>query len=192
MIRAERARRSLTLVIVELLVACGGGRTFTADQLDALVLQPSEAPPGTTYVGQASGPADLDVFSQGVQEAQQRFADLGFEGGHVALFSSADGSITIGSGALVFEDAGAAREALDVQRSVVVPNATTGSSAVSVSDLGEEWFGFTFESGPLQQPGAIYGFQVGNAMFLISGSGASVSPEELRPLAETVAARAEE
>jgi hypothetical protein len=192
-IRTERARWCLTVIVLELLVACGGGgKTFTTDQLEALVLQPSEAPSGTTYVGQASGPADLDLFSQGIQEARRRFAELGFEGGYVAVFSSADGSPTIGSGALVFEDASAALKAVDVQRSVVVPKATTGSKALSVSDLGERAFAFTFASGPLQEPGAIYFFQVGNAIFVVSGSGVSLRAEDLLTVARLVAARAEE
>jgi hypothetical protein len=191
-IRTERTRWFLAVAVFALLVACGGGgKTFTTDQLEALVLQPSEPPLGTTYVGQASGPADLDAFSQGIKEARRRFAELGFEGGYVALFSSVDESVTIGSGALVFKDDGAARNALEVQRSVVVPNATTGSRALSVSDLGESGFAFTFESGPLQKPGAIYFFRVGNVVFLVSGSGESLRPQDLLTIARKVAARAE-
>jgi hypothetical protein len=179
-----------------LLTSCGGGgggggeKLFTADDLSRLVLQPSEAPSGTTYVGQASGSADLDVFSQGVAEAKERFAEAGFLGGYSAVFSSFDESLTVGSGALVFKDADASTKAMDVQRSVVIPNTTRGSEPVAVSDLGDEAFAFTFDSGPLGKPGAIYFFRVGNAMFLVPGSGARIRAEDLLAIARKVAARA--
>ena len=186
------SRRFLTIVIFGLLLSScvGEGKTFTTHDLSALVLQPSEAPPGTVYVGQASGPADLDVFSEGVAEAKEQFAEQRFQGGYAAVFSSFDRSITIGSGALVFKDAEGAAEAMDTQRSVVIPNATTGSKPLAVSDLGDEAFAFTFDSGPLGKPGAIYFFRVGNAMFLVPGSGARIKPEELLAIARKVAARA--
>jgi hypothetical protein len=188
------ASRWFLIVVVFglLLSSCGGrGKTFTTDDLSALVLQPSEAPSGTVYVGQASGPADLDVFSEGVAEAKEKFAELRFQGGYAAVFSSFDRSITIGSGALVFKDADGATGAMDVQRSVVIPNATTGSKPLPVSDLGDEAFAFTFDSGPLGKPGAIYFFRVGNAMFLVPGSGAKIKTEDLLAIARTVATRAE-
>src|SRR6266498_3315494 len=56
-------------------------------------------------------------------------------------------SITIGSGTLVFKDADCATEAMDVQRSVVIPNATSGSKPLPVSDLRDEAFAFTYDWG---------------------------------------------
>jgi hypothetical protein len=95
------------------------------------------------------------------------------------------------SGAPVFDDADGAAEAMDVQRSVVVPNTTTRSKPLSISDLGDEAFAFTFDSGPLGKPGAIYFFRVGNAMFLVPGSGAQIKNEDLLAIARLVADRAE-
>jgi hypothetical protein len=189
----KASRWFLTIVVFGLLLSsCGGGeKTFTTDDLSTLVLQPSEAPSGTVYMGLASGPADLDTFSEGVPEAKEKFAELGFQGGYAAVFSSFDQSITIGNGALVFKDADGATGAMDVQRSVVIPNATHGSKPLSVSDLGDEAFAFTFDSGPLGKPGAIYFFRVGNAMFLVPGSGAEIKNEDLLAIARKVAARAE-
>lgn len=59
-----------------------------------------------------------------------------------------------------------------------------------VDDLGDEAIGFTFETGPVGAAGAIYAFRVGNAMFVVAGSG-SVEARDILAVARTIAARAQ-
>lgn len=185
------------------LAACGdGARSFTADDLPGLVLQPAEAPTGTQFFSEGSGPASAEDLAQGVGEAQARWAEMGFREGFVALFRSPDfplppppdpsdipsDAVLIGNSVLLFRDAEAASEALEVQRSVVVPSTTQGAKALTVDDLGEEAVAFSFDSGPVGRPGAIYGFRIGNVMFVVVGAGALDAPDVLA-VARRIAAR---
>jgi hypothetical protein len=193
-------RRVIVLVLAALTWTGGGGDDhgggdplFTTDQLAQLVAQPEDAPPGMRFDEAQSGPAPVDLLSQGVESARSRFEELGFRGGQTSIFVSTDppppaGTI-IGSGAFIFEDSAAAGEALDIHRSVVIPEVMGGEAEMSAEDLGDEAFGFTFESGPAGGPGAIYEFRIGNAVFLVPGAGPSVDREALLELAHTVAAR---
>ncbi len=90
----------------------------------------------------------------------------------------------------VFEDAAAAREALEVHRTVVVPAVLQGFEEISPDGLGEDAFGFAFTSGPAGGPGAIYTYRIGNAVFLVPGSGDDLDRDSLLMLARTVAGRA--
>jgi hypothetical protein len=187
------------------LAACGGeARSFTGDDLPGLVLQPAEAPTGTQFLQDGSGPASAEDLAQGVGEANARWAELGFQDGFVALFRSPDfplppppdpsdipsDAVLIGNSVLLFRDAEAASQALEVQRSVVVPSTTQGANALTVDELGEEAVAFTFDSGPVGRPGAIYAFRVGNAMFVLAGAGSLEAPD-LLAIARRIAARAQ-
>jgi hypothetical protein len=67
---------------------------------------------------------------------------------------------------------------------------TQGSEALTAGGLGDQAFGFAFESGPAGGPGAIYVFRVRNAVFLFPGSGEATDRNALLTLARTVAQRA--
>lgn len=199
-------RRVLLLAVLGLaLTACGGeARSFTGDDLPGLVLQPDEAPTGTEFFQDGSGPASAEDLAQGVGEANARWTELGFRDGFVALFRSPDfplppppdpsdipsDAVLIGNSVLLFGDAEAASQALEVQRSVVVPSTTEGAKALTVDDLGDEAVAFTFDSGPVGRPGAIYGFRIGNAMFVVAGAGALDAPD-LLAIARRIATRAQ-
>lgn len=185
------------------LAACGGeANSFTGDDLPGLVLQPAEAPTGTQFFQDGSGPASAEDLAQGVGDANAKWAELGFRDGFVALFRSPDfplppppdpsdipsDALLIGNSVLLFGDAEAASQALEVQRSVVVPSTTEGAKALTVDDLGEEAIAFTFDSGPVGRPGAIYGFRIGNAMFVVAGAGSLEAPD-LLAIARRIAAR---
>jgi len=186
----EHVRRLTLICLLLAAAACGGsGKAFTAADLPRLLLQPSEAPAGTRYLAAESGPATLEQFP-GVDRSRKAFAALGFEGGYVRVFASADQAVTIANGAMVFKDADAASRAVEVQRSVVVPSVTIGAKPLSVDQLGDEAFAFSFTLGPAGKPGAIYFFRLGNAMFLVPGGGA-VKPSELQAIARRIAARAQ-
>jgi hypothetical protein len=201
---SNSVRCVLLLAVLGLaLTACGGeARSFTGDDLPGLVLQPDEAPTGTQFFQDGSGPASAEDLAQGVGEANARWTELGFRDGFVALFRSPDfplppppdpsdipsDAVLIGNSILLFGDAEAASQALEVQRSVVVPSTTEGAKALTVDVLGEEAVAFTFDSGPVGRPGAIYGFRIGNAMFVVAGAGALNAPD-LLAIARRIATR---
>ena len=196
-----RGRRHLILLTSIGLVwlgSCGGGSddggvVLTADQLGDLVAQPQDASADTDYDEAQSGPAPLDLLSQGVASAHSRLEELGFQAGRSSIFVSSDppppDGAVIGSGVFIFDDAASASRALEVHRSVVVPDAMQGYEEIPVENLGDEAFAYTFASGPAGGPGAIYEFRIGNAVFLVPGSGQSVDPDALLELARTLAAR---
>jgi hypothetical protein len=197
-----RRRRALALAVATVVgtTACGGDgddALFSMDQLAELVARAEDAPSSMRYDEDQSGPAPLDLLSQGVGSAQSRFEQLGFLGGQTSVFVSTDdgppptGSV-VGNGVFLFDDSAAASDALDVQRSVVIPEVMQGHDELPADDLGDEAFGFTFASGPAGGAGAIYAFRIANAVFLVPGSGPSAEPEQLLALARTVADRADE
>jgi hypothetical protein len=198
-----RRRRALAFAVATVVgtTACGGDgddstSAFRADQLAELVARSEDAPPNMSYDEDQSGPAPVELLSQGVGSAQSRFEQLGFLGGQSAVFVSPNegppAGTVIGSGVFLFEDSSAASEALDVHRSVVIPAVMEGLDELPADDLGDEAFGFTFASGPAGGPGAIHVFRIANAVFLVPGSGPSAEPEQLLELARTVADRADE
>jgi hypothetical protein len=196
----RRGALALALAMVVGTTACGGDgddALFRTDQLAELVARSEDAPPNMSYDEDQSGPAPVELLSQGVGSAQSRFEQLGFLGGQSAVFVSPNegpppAGTVIGSGVFLFEDSSAASEALDVHRSVVIPEVMQGPDELPADDLGDEAFGFTFASGPAGGPGAIYVFRIANAVFLVPGSGPSAEPEQLLALARTVADRADE
>jgi hypothetical protein len=198
-------RRHLRLVLVVLcLLALAGGcgddgadaaPVFTTDQLGELVAQPEDAPSGMQYDDAQSGPAPVALLSQGVGDAEASFEELGYLGGQATIFVPTDseqGQAVIANGVFLFDDAASASSALEVHRTEVTPQVMTGADELELDGVGEEAYGFTFQSGPAGGPGAIYGFRIGNAVFLVPGSGESIDPDVLLELAETVAARAAE
>jgi hypothetical protein len=169
---------------------------FTTDQLGELVAQPEDAPSSMVYDDAQSGPAPVDLLSQGVGDAEASFEELGYLGGQAAIFvptdSAEQGQAVIANGVFLFDDAASASSALEVHRTEVIPQVMTGAEELAVDGVGDETYGFTFQSGPAGGSGAIYGFRIGNAVFLVPGSGESIDPDVLLELAETVAARASE
>ena len=62
--------------------------SFHREDLDAIVLTPDDAPPGTGYAAALSGFQDLDAFAKDAQERSDLIDD-GFVVGHVSLFGPA-------------------------------------------------------------------------------------------------------
>ena len=197
---AATSRLRLVMCVVCLLAwiaGCGedgadASPVFTTDQLPELAAQPQDAPSGMQHDDAQSGPAPVDLLSQGVSGATESFEELGFLGGHAAIFvptdSSEQGQAVIANGVFIFEDAASASSALEIDAEVI-PQVMAGHQEVAVDSVGEETYAFTFQSGPAGGPGAIYGFRIGNAVFLVPGSGESIDPDVLHELAETVAAQ---
>jgi len=170
----------------------GGGdqsRMLTVDDVDKIVLQPAEAPPGTTYDGGNSGMVTAEVLTQQVPGAAAQLNSLGMQGAQVSLFVAPDHTL-VGSAALVFPDAAAADRAMDVQTGVVLPAVATGVRPLAAAKIGDESAAVAFESGPTGLPGGSVVFRVRNAMFFMNGSGPSIRPDDLVHLAGVVAERA--
>jgi hypothetical protein len=81
----------------------------------------------------------------------------------------------IGSGVFTFDDPASASKALEVHRSVVVPDAMQGYEEIPVANLGDEAFAYTRASGPAGGPGAIYEFRIRNAAFLVPEAGSPLT-----------------
>lgn len=176
---------------IALIVSCGGGddRALTVDDVGKIVLQPSEAPPGTTYDGGNSGMATAELLTQGVPGAAAQLTSLGLRGSQVSIFGASDGTV-VGSAALVFPDAGAADRAMDVQTGVVLPKVASGVRPLAAAEVGDESVAVAFASGPTGKPGGSVVFRVRNVMFFMNGSGPSIRPDDLVHLADLVADRA--
>jgi hypothetical protein len=68
--------------------ASGPPRTYSAVDLEGIVLRPDEGPEGTRFIESASGSMTLERFwpSSCCPAQQIAFADAGFEAGHATLF----------------------------------------------------------------------------------------------------------
>ena len=178
--------------VIVLIASCGGGdddRPLTVHEVGKIVLQPSEAPPGTTYDGGNSGMATAELLTQGVPGAAAQLTSLGLQGSQVSIFGGSDGTV-VGSAALVFPDAGAADRAMDIQTGVVLPEVASGVRPLAAAEVGDESVAVAFSSGPTGKPGGSVVFRVRNVMFFMNGSGPSIHPDELVRLADLVADRA--
>ncbi|MCW2681918.1 MAG: hypothetical protein JWM62_3319 [Frankiales bacterium] len=198
--RASNAGRvALTLLAAALLVACSGqgaspepsgGATASAaaPDLSAIVLQPAEAPVGTTYLDQASGPRSLDKLLSGDQDAAQEKAlleEAGFEGAHLSVFTggstpaAVEQAHVVDSFAVVFPSAGAASAGLEVLSRLVAASATSSTSFAAPS-LGERGRGYELTLPNLAGPSFAFTWQQENtARVLVEAGGAGVVTQEL-------------
>jgi len=164
-------------------------------ELGPILLQPSEAPDGTNFITEASGPVTVEEAAQGHAELSARWEELGFEGGDVVLFSStaeppsAEFAL-IGNSGLIFESPDAASEALEAHRTIGVPNLTLNAVDYPAEQIGDESYVFTFSAGPAGVAGAVCVFRLGNTLFIVAGSGEPVTADDLVALARIVAGRA--
>lgn len=203
-------RRSLwTAVVVSALLATGchsgdaptvaaHGR-FTPADVDAIVLQSSDALKGTAYVESISGSQNLAAFARdGVELAHLR--DDGFEIGHLSLFFPAghtnggapkpltNDSVIVQGIAGLFHDADGAERSLERYvedlRSRQLPNA----HQVASEGLGQSSFGLQGTT-PDGSRVLIYVWRVDNLVLAVSGSG-PVDGGNVRALADLVNDRA--
>jgi len=188
--------KALAWILLSVLAAgCQAAASFKPDEVGGLLLQPQEAPAGTIFRTDMSGRATLEQFAQGFDMLRSKWAELGFQDGEVRIFMSTTPSgdpagLTIGNGAMVFDTADHASQALRLHRSLGVPHLTTGAVDVPVAGLGDEAFAVRFDKGPEGTAGAICVVRVGNVVFLVPGSGSSLKPDEVIDIARTIAARA--
>lgn len=204
------ARRSVAVAALALLVAAGchadGGSAtesergpFTRADVDAIVLGPSDAPEGTSYVDGISGLQDLQAFARDDVELAHLEED-GFQVGHLALFfpsGHADGGAlesltnhsTIVQGITgLFRDAAGAERALGRYVQDLRARQLPGARDVPAAGLGETSFGLRGKT-PDGARVQMYVWRTGNLILALSATG-PVDPAEVRALADLVNARA--
>jgi hypothetical protein len=195
------SRLVVTLVAASIGAACGddtGARTepFGLTELSELVLPANQAPPGTEYFEEASGPATIDAFTMGVEDARAAFTNLRYQGGRIALFLSPDrientplgglpkATMTIGTGVMLFPDSDTASQALAVHQTTLVPSLADGLTELPATGLGDEATAHSFESNRQGDPGAIYAFRIHNAVLIVAGNG--ISSDDLLQVAKHI------
>jgi hypothetical protein len=195
--RNARAAALAALVALAATAACtGGAKTYARDGLPKLVLQPSDAPEGTTYDAQDSGPQDLDQFAGTDKAKRAAFAAAGFEGAYFAQFVSpglsggaAEQTPQIAvSFALLFPDVARARLGLQALEADVRRRGT-GLSDRPDPKLGDGSFALygTFRRGV--PPGFMHAWRLNNGVFGVIASGVNVDERAVAVLAQKMIAR---
>ncbi|MEO8424639.1 MAG: hypothetical protein ABI595_12120 [Actinomycetota bacterium] len=173
---------------------------FTRDDLDAIVLQPSDAPLATAYVDGVSGYKTLRSFARDDEELGHLKED-GFQTGHLVLFLPADrvnasgptapltnNSVIVQGITGLFRDAVGADRSLEryVQdlRTRQIPDA----SEIEADGLGDRSWGLQGVT-PDGSKVLVFAWRVDNVILVVSGSG-PLPAVEIRALADLVNARA--
>ena len=176
----------------------GAGARFSRGDLDAIVLMPADAPPGTEYSNAVSGFQDLDAFAADATEAAALQRD-GFVVGHLALFAP-QGHAEPGQGDPLPLDAPFAQEitglfgsgegasdALHRFRDRLATQQFEGASSPEALAYGDESFALEGDVGGSHV--VLYAWRDGNLVLAVSGVG-SLPPDVLRSLAGLVQDRA--
>lgn len=200
------ARTRLVLVLALAVgAACSSedpGDTFTAPDLDEIVLQPADAPPGTEWASSVSGPTDLQRFARNADELELLQNDR-FREGYLSLFVPpgyaepnptlpplpADAVFVQGIAGL-FATGGGAHAALDRFVADLRTNQIPSASDVEAGGLGDESFGIEGASTDGSHV-LIFVWRRGNLILAVSGAG-DIAAGEVRSLADLVDARAGE
>ncbi len=205
----DARRRPLPLVVIVAFllgaVACSSsgppphGR-FTRARLDAIVLGPSDAPSGTTYVDSASGFDEVQAFARDARELRFLQRD-GFEVGHVALFFPSDhvntsggtspltnDSVIVQGIAGLFHDADGAERSLERYLGDLRNRQIPGAKDIPSDGLGDRAFGLQGTT-PDGAHLLVYLWRVDNLILVVSGAGPILSTE-VRGLADLVDGRA--
>jgi hypothetical protein len=204
-----RRRFAAASIVVLTATACQGqeratptppphGR-FTSAEMDAIVLGPSDALAGTTYVGGASGLRDLESFARDDAELAHLRADR-FQVGHVALFlpkghanGAAPASLTNESVIVqgitgLFHDAVGAERARERYVGDLRSRQLFESRDVSSDGLGDRATGLLGTT-PDGAEVLIYVWRIDNLLLAVSGVG-PVARERVRALADLLDGRA--
>ena len=196
-------RRLALALMIAAGVACSSeapAETFDAPDLDAIVLQPGDAPAGTEWAASISGPTDLQRFARDAQELELLQQDR-FRQGYLSLFvppgyDDPDSALPplpvdavfVQGIAGLFATGDGAHAALGRFVTDLRTNQIPSAENVDAKGLGEESFGIQGEV----TDGAhvlIYVWRRGNLIMSVSGAG-DIDSVEVRSLADLVDARA--
>ena len=205
---------AFAIVLAAFLAACGGGddnggtpkggsttKTYTASELATIVLQTSEAPSGTQFVAQISGPQSVENFSEDAEE-KAKLTEAGFSAAHTAVFltpgflesaQAPPNAQFVAAFALIVRDAASARALVDFEKGRDAADAE-GEKEISVAGLGEGGYAFSvtkFEA-EAPYPGFLFVWTRGHAIFGLASVGleGTVTEAAARARAEKMDGRA--
>lgn len=161
---------------------------LTLEDIQAVLLQPDEAPPGTQYSSEASGPVNLDLMIRGHGELLATWVELGLGDTWHSFFKGVSESWA--SAAMLWPDADGARQALAAHLDAL-PHQLVEPEPIPVDDLGEEGSCFSFASATAYPgAGALCVFRVANATFFVPANGSTVEPADVVEVSRLIASRA--
>lgn len=188
---------SLVLVLVG--AACSRDPSFTSADLPKIALQPSEAPRGTRYWEETSGPQGKEIFAGDPRAAREATAS-GWRAGYAAIFvqegyalddqeQAPPEALFVGSYVWIFEEAEEA--STDLKEYVSGYTKERGLKRLNTEGLGEDAFGgrSTYGEDEGGQPWLVYAWRVGNLNLLLSIQG-PITVTDARALAERINSRA--
>lgn len=197
-------RRTIAFLVVMLVaVACGGEPNFSESQLPGLVLQPFEAPEGTSLDQGSSGAQTLEEFAGDDEVKKTELVEAGFVTSYFRLFLApelfGDGTALSPTGslatsfALLFRTPEGAEQGLGIVERSVRRDGRNLRDKPSAG-LGDASFGLEGTLEPGLPPGFLYAWKFGNAVFGIVAAGApgSINENAARDLADRMAERARE
>ncbi|MGZ5297223.1 MAG: hypothetical protein ACXWYT_09905 [Actinomycetota bacterium] len=202
-------RRSVAVAALALSLAAGchlgGGSAtesepgpYTRADVETIVLGPSDAPKGTSYVDSVSGFQDLRAFARDDVELVHLQED-GFQVGHLALFfpsGRADGgapepltshSMIVQGITGLFRDADGAERSLERYVQDLRSRQLPGAREVPAAGLGDTAFGLRGKT-PDGARVQMFVWRIGNLILAVSGGG-PVDPAEVRALADLLDGR---
>jgi hypothetical protein len=180
--------------------ACGVAEpTFEPADLERLLPGAAEAPAGTAYRPDRSGPVELGELVAGDTALERELRALGFRAARAVTFTSAEpdlanprpGTLVYAAFALALGDRERAERgfAFYAER---LERRSRGYTPLVGPRLGSEATAFRFSGlGETPLPGAAFLFRVGNALFGVVGAGnPDPDPAAVRRLAEGIDRRA--
>ncbi|HEV3474322.1 MAG TPA: hypothetical protein VG602_03040 [Actinomycetota bacterium] len=206
------ARPVQAVVALILLVGCSQAAApeelryptdFSAADLARIVLQPGEAPPGTDFVEQSSGPFALEEFwpSTCCPVQQEAFGDAGFSSAYGTIFEKPGHSgdpidarpgveVASSQAALFLDDAGASEAML----AWIDYHAAPELGPAPTEGLGEESAGFVGNPNAPAETLILYFWRIGPLVLnlRVSGGAGSIGVDDVRALADRMNARAAE
>lgn len=173
-------RRLSLLFVLALVAACGGEPRITAEGLGRIMPASGDAPPGTSYLVEQSGPRTLDQFVS-EEEVRTKLQSFGFRAARNATFTTpnlpADLSLSL-PGARLYAAFGVqlvdpdhASRAFDYYAERLRTRARNYTPLLT-ERVGAESLAFRFSQ--LQEtplPGVAYVWRRGNALFGVVGVG---------------------
>lgn len=193
-------RAAVSLMLLLLGAACSEDPTFTPSDLKRIALQPSEAPEGTRYWEETSGPQGYEIFAKDEGAARAAAAE-GWQAGYASIFvqdgyqlddqeTAPSDVLFVGSYVWLFREADQA--GVDLMEYISGYAKERRIKRLSTEGLGEGAFGGrgTYSDDEGGQPWLAYAWRVGNMNFLLSVQG-PMSVSAARALAEMMNSRAE-
>lgn len=174
---------------------------FSAAELEEIVLQPEEAPPGTDFIEESSGPFALEEFwpSSCCPVQQEAFGDAGFSSAYGNLFQKPGHSgdpidarpgveVASSQAALFLDEAGASEAMLAWIEYYAAPELGPAPS----EGLGEESAAFVGNPNAPAETLILYFWRIGPLLLnlRVSGGAGTVTLDQVRAMVDRINDRA--